>query len=287
MAEIEGGGQTLSDARESAMARADSDDSGGAAVVEESAGESESPEVEAGEGSQEAGESTEDSSSPPRYEVVDGDGDGEESSPDARQFIFNGETVSLSQEQENQLLHQGMLRLQDMHEQRSAAAPQQAQQAATQQEVEQGQLVGMQHLAPELQAQVQQMQAELQDLRVQREVQRINDTLDSEFTKHEVFKDNPDLVGLSRKFAMTVMHDNPRLSESEAVKAVARDVSQGLNKFTDKWITDKVTDSQSAEGGRGGTVASTPSKSFKGKDLFNGKLLRSLIDRAGKDPSWH
>lgn len=280
-------GGTMSEAREAAASRADS------AVDTPLTGEStpeptteapaEASPEEAEPAEEEPVEAEGESSGPPRYSVDEEEAEEPAPTADSRQFIYNGQTLNFTAEEVNQVLHQGMERLQELQSQQQAgqqdaAAPTEAQvQNATTQ---------FSQLAPELQGQLQNMAAELQNMRVEKEITKINSRLDEAFSQHRVFNDNPNLLGLSRKFAMTALHDNPRMTEADAVKMVAKEVGEGLNSVTDKWIADKVTDSTSAEGGTGGSVATPSTVKMGRKDLFNGNLLKSLIAKANKGADW-
>jgi hypothetical protein len=280
-------GGTMSEAREAAASRADS--AGDTPLTGESTPEptteapAEASPEEAEPAEEEPVEAEGESSGPPRYSVDEEEAEEPAPTADSRQFIYNGQTLNFTAEEVNQVLHQGMERLQELQSQQQAgqqdaAAPTEAQvQNATTQ---------FSQLAPELQGQLQNMAAELQNMRVEKEITKINSRLDEAFSQHRVFNDNPNLLGLSRKFAMTALHDNPRMTEADAVKMVAKEVGEGLNSVTDKWIADKVTDSTSAEGGTGGSVATPSTVKMGRKDLFNGNLLKSLIAKANKGADW-
>ena len=128
----------------------------------------------------------------------------------------------------------------------------------------------------------QTIQAQSYETRVQNETSRINQSLDAEVMKHEVFKDNKDLADIGRKSALALLNHNPRMTEADAMKQVANDFGKALNSKKEQWIKGKVEDASSAEAGPGGGVSGSPSPTkMSGKDLMLGRVADSAMQRTG------
>lgn len=189
---------------------------------------------------------------------------------------FRGQGFDMTQAQLDELVHQGLSAIELA--QRGQPAPQApAQGAPTPEEPDE-----MAQLKQEMAGLKQTIQAQSYETRVQNETGRINQSLDAEVLKHEVFKDNGDLADLGRKSALALLNHNPRMTEADAMKSVANDFGKALNAKKEQWIKGKVEDASSAEAGPGGGVSGSPSPTkMTGKDLMLGRVADSAMKRTG------
>ena len=189
---------------------------------------------------------------------------------------FQGQGFEMTQSQLDQLVHHGLAAIESQTNQQGTpqAAPQPA--AAPEEPDE------MAQLKQEMAGLKQTIQSQSYETRVQNETARINQSLDAEVLKHEVFKDNPDLAEVGRKSALALLNHNPRLTEVDAMKSVANDFGKALNSKKEQWIKGKVEDATSAEAGPGGGVSGSPSPTkMTGKDLMLGRVADAAMKRTG------
>lgn len=185
---------------------------------------------------------------------------------------FNGQAFEMSQAQLDQVVHEGLTAIQ--HRASQQPAPQAQPEAGSEEEVT--------RLRTDLAALQQQVNASSYESRLQNETSRLNQALDAEVLKHEVFKDNPDLSEVGRKSALALLNHNPRMSEVDAMKKVANDFGKALNAKKDQWVRGKMSDAASAEAGPGGEPTASPtSKPLTGNDLMRGKVRDQAMRRLG------
>jgi len=185
---------------------------------------------------------------------------------------FNGQAFEMTQSQLDQVVHEGLTALQQRGQQQPAAPAQ----------PEPGSEEEVTRLRNDLSALQQQVNASSYESRLQNETSRLNQALDAEVLKHEVFKDNPDLSEVGRKSALALLNHNPRMSEVDAMKKVANDFGKALNAKKDQWVRGKMSDAASAEAGPGGEPTASPtSKPLTGNDLMRGKVRDQAMRRLG------
>jgi hypothetical protein len=184
-----------------------------------------------------------------------------------------GQPFELTQDQLDQVVHAGLSAL----EQQRQAAPAASPEAASSDESD-----PIDAVRQELAQLRQRLDASSYEQRVQSETARINQSLDAEVSKHEVFKDNPDLAEVGRKSALALLNHNPRMTEAEAMKAVANDFGKALNSKHEQWVRGKVADTASAEAGPGGEPTASPTpRAQTGQDLKLGRVRDKALRRVG------
>jgi len=189
---------------------------------------------------------------------------------------FRGQGFDMTQSQLDELVHQGLSAIElQSGGQPAPQAPAQA--APVVEEPDE-----MAQLKQEMQGLKQTIQAQSYETRVQNETVRINQSLDAEVGRHEVFKDNKDLADLGRKSALALLNHNPRMTEADAMKSVANDFGKALNAKKEQWIKGKVDDATGAELPAGGGVSGSPSPTkMTGKDLRLGRVADAAMRRTG------
>lgn len=189
---------------------------------------------------------------------------------------FRGQSFNMTQAQLDELVHQGLSAIEAQSG--GQPAPQAQAQAAPAPEAPDE----MAQLKQEMAGLRQTIQAQSYETRVQNETTRINQSLDAEVGRHEVFKDNKDLANLGRKSALALLNHNPRMTEADAMKSVANDFGKALNAKKEQWIKGKVDDASGAELPAGGTASGSPSPpKMTGKDLRLGRVADAAMKRTG------
>lgn len=191
--------------------------------------------------------------------------------------VYMGQPFEMSQDQLDQIVFAG---LSSIEQQRAVGQQQQQQQPlpGSQPPPEDEPVTALRNEIAQLRNQVN---AGTYEARVQNETSRINQSLDAEVGKHQVFTDNPDLAEVGRKSALALLNVNPRMTEAEAMKSVANDFGSALNKKKDQWVHGKMSDAASAEAGPGGEPTASPAgeKPLTGKDLMHGRVRDRALRR--------
>ncbi len=194
--------------------------------------------------------------------------------------VYMGQPFEMSQDQLDQIVFAG---LSSIEQQR--AVGQQPQQQQQQQPLPGSQPAPEDEPVTALRNEIAQLRNQVNagtyESRVQNETSRINQSLDAEVGKHEVFTDNPDLAEVGRKSALALLNVNPRMTEAEAMKSVANDFGTALNKKKDQWVHGKMSDAASAEAGPGGEPTASPAgeKPLTGRDLMHGRVRDRALRR--------
>lgn len=191
---------------------------------------------------------------------------------------FRGQGFDMTQAQLDELVHQGLSAI-EVAQRGQPAAQAPAQAAPTVEEPDE-----MAQLKQEMVGLKQSIQAQSYETRVQNETTRINQSLDAEVGRHEVFKDNKDLAELGRKSALALLNHNPRMTEADAMKSVANDFGKALNAKKEQWIKGKVDDASGAELPPGGAASGSPTPpKMTGKDLRLGRVADAAMKRTGAE----
>jgi hypothetical protein len=182
----------------------------------------------------------------------------------------------MTQAQLDELVYHGLSAIEAQTNQKAGQTPPAAPPTAPPEEDE------VATLKQELNGLKQTIHAQSYEQRVRNETDRINQALDAEVRKHEVFKDNPDLAEVGRKSALALLNHNPRMTEVDAMKSVANDFGKALNAKKEQWIKGKVEDATSAEAGPGGATTGSPSPpKMTGEDLKRGRVADAAMRRTG------
>lgn len=189
--------------------------------------------------------------------------------------IWNGEEVSLTQDELNRLAHVGFSYL--SHQQQQSQQPQQPQQQSQPQPEDE-----MTLLRKELAQVRQELNSTNYNIQLQGETKRINEGVDAEMPKHKVFTDNLELQPIIRQTIMSTLSHNPRMTEEAATKQVMNSFGAAINKNREAWISGKVGDAQNAEVPPGGQPAGTPKpEKLTGSDLMKGRVRDAALRRLG------
>lgn len=189
------------------------------------------------------------------------------------EFDRGGQRHKLTRREVDYLLNFGLEAYQRAQNQvqapRQPEAPQQAQQiqqAASQE--------------AKLLDRIERLESQLQAASTERQVEKITRQIEDAVGKVALYKElkDPSHQGLFREMVMLKQYQNPNLSPETAAVEAEKVLSSLLRDRASAYVQGKVQQAEKRVES-GGNVAATPQNPMGAKDLFNGNVLKSAMNR--------